>query len=400
VSAEVAAEEPAPGRSFGAVVVVAAIRGILAGAFLAAIPVLFLTATYGTAVLLAAVGAMLGSAALAVGDDVSARLASPAARAVRFLGGVSAAVLAAGPYFSLLGPATGASPARLVAGLAWVGVSLGLGQAAAGSPVYRGYRGDGCARAVISAFVAGGAFGLVFGIVDWPPGSGGERFFLPAVGAFMVAGVVLGLLAVAELNLEPVALRIARWLEPDLVHTALLRPLAASREELAAALRLLEEARRGGDPSLRERALGHTRAALAAEQARGGDELPRGTTAQLLVEILLELGRFEEVETLLGSFPLARPIRAEIARRRGDLASAIALASPGKMALTGNEDLLQCSILASYRAVLALAEADRGDEAAAREHLARAREIPITVERALDGLTVPAVEAALARRRS
>ena len=391
---------PESDRPLGAAVIVGLARGAVAGTLLAVLPALILVQppfSFGIdRLVLGWLGIVLAVSSLAVADDLEARLGSPWAKAfVRFLGGFAAPGLLVCPQLSMTGEASPLSAATLdwdhVVSLASVGMSLGLGQVGAGSSVRGVSRVVGWRRAFRSALVTGLCLGFALHGHDLA-----ERLATGFVASF----AVMALLAVASGIAEPVAHEVALWLEPEANHSAFFDPGQIHARELDQARVAWAKAKRTGFKDLLEKALGHARAARAAAFAGGILEIPPHETSQLEVEFLLALGRLDEAEAILDRLPQRAPIEAEIARLRGDAAGAIDRSSPGLAALAGTEDLIQRSVLASHRAVLALAEADRGNLEAARVHLERAREIPDTVERVLERLSVPAVEAALTRRKA
>src|SRR5581483_1469184 len=123
------------------------------------------------------------------------------------------------------------------------------------------------------------------------------------------------------------------------------------------------------DPERRRAAL--EAALLVARQAFDGTHAEealapkRAVAARRLVGILLELERVDEVPALLEHVPEAAVIECELLRRRGDVAGAIERA---RTVYDPANAPRHAPWRAHVHAVLALAEADRGDVAAARRH--------------------------------
>ncbi len=141
------------------------------------------------------------------------------------------------------------------------------------------------------------------------------------------------------------------------------------------------------DPTTRSRltaeALGHWRACL--ETTRGEPRLNynRWRDAARVIHSLLELGRLDEIEPLLGEQPpdgVAAALRGEVLRRKGDPTAARALVKGATPTVEGH-------------AVLALAAADLGLLDEARDHLDRLRRrSPSIFEELREGVVAKRIE--------
>jgi hypothetical protein len=391
-------------RSLGAAAVVGLVRGVVAGTVLAAIPCVgvFADAPRHELWPVAQVwlGTVLAASSLAIGDMVSARLAGFASQGARFLGGFLAPLAAFAPVFSLADlPAVGKVPIEGVIGVAFFGVALGLGQVASGAPRNKGYARSGCARGAIAGVVTGVIYGGAASFMS--RGDGGAILVFMTVFALWV---LMALLAFGNFVAGPLASRVARALEPD----------APLEETVSAGERFDVSLRRAGDALYRareedgyhrpvslERSLVEARRARDAAVAGELGSEAAGQATRAMVEALIELGRLDDAESLLGEFPRSAPIRAELLRLRGDPAGALALARSGLDALVGDPTSGAKSLAASYRAILALAENDLGNKDTARAHLAQvSEEFPDWYPRVLARLSAKAVAASLDRKVS
>ncbi|HZU96743.1 MAG TPA: hypothetical protein VFF73_08635 [Planctomycetota bacterium] len=363
---------------------IGAAKGAVAGLLLAIVPasVLYSPAGGPKVPLQVLAGGALGVASFCGLDAASARVEVASQRLLlRFCGGFVVPFALAAPKAGILeiDPQVwshGALLAMVIAGLL-----LGAGLVVAGPPTDGPHEPQSFGRLFVALLTASSPM-LLLSVVGGSPACG---------GAIVFAGMGTILLRLGELVGGLVAARwIALWLEPEVVWERDGR--ARTPGVLAQVGDLL---RLGAYAEALDRI---DRIDLGAVDEKYRTQHP--TVFDRRAEALLGLGRLDEAEQLADRVSFPPALRAELARRRGDLDGAEALVRAWLDELGSTRDVPPrvTSGRASAHAILALVRADRGRLDDARAALAVASASPEWYPRAFEYLSPRAVERYLAER--
>ncbi|MEZ0228055.1 MAG: hypothetical protein ACAI25_05475, partial [Planctomycetota bacterium] len=213
-----------PERSIGAAAVTGAVKGAVAGVLLTASALLLARLVVGrgltvTSAELAVVASIVGGGALAGAsfcglDAAAARVTNKlAALGLRIAAGLVAPIAAASPWYGLGGGAfESALSTRELQAFGMFALSLAAGQVAAGHPDELPHEPQGCGRLARAGMAAPLAFVLAMFLARAHGDICGEGFSA-SLGGLVCAGAFW----VAQAAAAPVARRVARSLEPELM---------------------------------------------------------------------------------------------------------------------------------------------------------------------------------------
>jgi len=338
--------------------------------------------------------AALTSGALAGGflcgfDAASARVRSRSwAMLCRALGGASLPAAVASPFFGIAsGNFTGTLHPNDVRWFAIASLAFAAGQVAAGPPWERSNEPMGFRRLLLAGFVTPIVFALGTTL-----GTGSSDVCLMGLpGAF--GGILAAtLIWVAQLCASPVAFAVAVRLDPQLLHEET-EPRRRFAHELVVAAQCIEDAAR--DPRLAT--THHQRAQEALDRAvRLCNMDARAELEKVALrrsDLYLAMGELDKADELVSEHSYGLALRAEIARRRGELDEAARLAGEWLAAFASPTTYLGRSHRANALALLALVRADQGRLDDARSLVEEARAAAAAPESVFHHLTRERVQA-------